>query len=125
MQPVYVKSGSKLELVCEGIGTSTLHWWKSPLTNLNYTLIDSNNENGLYTMGYDITGKEVVSLIKDNVTQTDEGSYMCVSPSIRSAPFSVEVYIIHGKTSLQVFLSFMTYILPAYSRHLYIHMITA
>lgn len=96
IQPVYVKSGDQLDLTCEQSEGFKVHWLKADRVTRQYKMIDSNNATGVLFLSR-VIGKQVVQLIKESVTLSDEGSYKCAVQSGTDMPYAVEVYVLQGE----------------------------
>ena len=97
MFPVYLKVGSKLDLLCEQSNGFKVQWYKAEHSDVrNYKLIDSSSSTGIYTVAY-INHTFNHKLTIENVVVSDTGSYKCAVQSGSDMPFAVNVYVLQGR----------------------------
>ncbi|ESO11510.1 hypothetical protein HELRODRAFT_166512 [Helobdella robusta] len=96
--PVYLKSGSDLDLMCEQSEGFRVVWSKSDPTDLNreYKVIDSSSETGFLILAR-VNGVYFLQLKKKDVQTWDSGSYKCSVQSGTDMPFAVDVYVLEGE----------------------------
>jgi hypothetical protein len=99
VQPVYVKSGDTLELICEHDDPFSLQWFRAPLlvSPRHYTKIDTSSESGFYMTSQVKDGRGWTNLTKSNVSVNDAGSYRCSLVSKPDRAYAVDVIVLIGK----------------------------
>lgn len=97
IQPVYLKSGGDLDLLCQQSDGFKVVWWKADSSgpSHDYKLLDSSSESGYVTLAH-IDGMYYMRLSKANVQPSDSGSYKCSVQSGTDMPFMVDVYVLKG-----------------------------
>lgn len=95
IQPVYLKSGGDLDLLCQQSDGFKVVWWKADASgpSHDYKLLDSSLESGYVTLAH-IDGMYYMRLSKANVQPSDSGSYKCSVQSGTDMPFMVDVYVL-------------------------------
>ncbi|ESN93290.1 hypothetical protein HELRODRAFT_194116 [Helobdella robusta] len=101
MEPVYLKVGDQLKLTCEQNGNFRTAWLrhtsKRKLDEENEIYTDDNKyekvHEGFILKSYSKDGRFINTLIKENVTEDDAGSYKCEVLNNLQRSYAVDVNI--------------------------------
>lgn len=99
VQPVYIKSGDTLELICEHDDPFSLQWSLSSVAESprQYVKIDTSSESGYYMTSLVKDGRGWTNLTKSNVSSADAGSYRCSLVSRPDRAYAVDVVVLLGE----------------------------
>ena len=124
IQPVYIKTGDTLELICEQEDSYDLQWSHAPshrphlMDSDAYQTLESSSTTGFYMTSHKEGGRGLTQLTKQNMTVADSGSYKCCMARSPEHSYAVDVYVIQGKLLVCYYIAytaFLTFGISAWS----------